>query len=210
MSDTVDTLKQRVVGAFVIISLAVIFLPMIFDEPRVTQSNVIVPVPPRPAYKVIEIEKPLEPKFQELVVDPESNKVVTKLDEVTAAPANVKQVPGEQTAQVNTEPSKPVPVEVKASSSSVKNTPSVSHLPVFKNVWMIQLGVFSDTQNAYNLRDSLRKDGFDGHTKQIELDGKPAIRVFTGPFVDKREAEKIKLQVDKKYKLKSQVIFFDA
>lgn len=205
MSDSVDTLKQRVVGAFVIISLAVIFLPMIFDEPRVTQSNVIVPVPPRPAFKVIEIEKPVEPKFQELAVDPESNKVVARLDEVSAGPVSASEV-----TSVEMQAGKTESEAAKVPASSIKNTPSVSYLPIFKNVWMVQLGTFSQSDNAFGLRDQLRKDGFDGHTKQVDLDGKPAIRVFTGPFVDKREAEKIKLQVDKKYKLKSQVIFFDA
>jgi DedD protein len=75
---------------------------------------------------------------------------------------------------------------------------------------MVQLGTFGQTENAYQLRDQLRKDGFDGHTKKIDLNGSSAIKVFTGPFVDKAEAEKIKLKLDEKYKLESRVIFFDA
>ena len=213
MSDTVDTLKQRVVGAFVIISLAVIFLPMIFDEPRVTQSNVIVPVPPRPAYKVIEIDKPREPKFQELVIDPESQKVVLKNEQVSASTteaSNSSPVDRNKAPEKIEQSTKDASAEPKVTASKSKNTPAVAHLPIFKNVWMVQLGTFSQSDNAYGLRDQLRKDGFDGHTKEIDLDGKPAIRVLTGPFVDKREAEKIQGQVDKKYNLKSQVIFFDA
>ena len=213
MSDTVDTLKQRVVGTFVIISLAVIFLPMIFDEPRVTQSNVIVPVPPRPAYKVIEIDKPREPKFQELVIDPESQKVVLKNEQVSASTteaSNSSPVDRNKAPEKIEQSTKDASAEPKVTASKSKNTPAVAHLPIFKNVWMVQLGTFSQSDNAYGLRDQLRKDGFDGHTKEIDLDGKPAIRVLTGPFVDKREAEKIQGQVDKKYNLKSQVIFFDA
>ena len=227
MSETVDTLKQRVVGAFVIISLAVIFLPMIFDEPRVPQSNIIVPIPPRPDFKVIEIEKPREPKFQELVEDEQTNKVIVRQDQLTSVSAEEVSVTDtgaterSATQQSDTPvPQKPVektPQETTSTESQSKkqdqstpNKPSVAHLPIFKNVWMVQLGTFSQADNAFSLRDQLRKDGFDGHTKEIDLGGKPAIRVFTGPFVDKRQAEKIKQQVDKKYKLESQVIFFDA
>lgn len=209
MSDTVDTLKQRVVGAFVIISLAVIFLPMIFDEPTIPQSNIIVPVPPRPAFKVIEIEKPTKPEFQILEVDKVTQKVFVKQEQLVSQETLVNSKP-EQASQEAVANEK-IPPEQVIIKSKAKSTPEVEHLPIFKNVWMVQLGTFSNTVNAYQLRDSLRKDGFDGHTKKIELsNGKPAVRVFTGPFVDKREAEKIKLIMDQKYKVKSQVIFFDA
>lgn len=221
MSETVDTLKQRVVGAFVIISLAVIFLPMIFDEPRVPQSNIIVPIPPRPDFKVIEIEKPKEPKFQELVVDEQTNKVIPRQEQLVSPAAAAEtsiEAPSTETGNSAEELSddnssravSSKEPEAKKQTDSRFNKPTVADLPIFKNVWMVQLGTFSQTDNAFSLRDQLRKDGFDGHTKEVDLGGKPAIRVFTGPFVDKRQAEKIKQQVDKKYKLNSQVIFFDA
>jgi DedD protein len=220
MSETVDTLKQRVVGAFVIISLAVIFLPMIFDEPRVTQSNIIMPVPPRPDFKVIEIEMPKAPQFEELVVDQETNKVIVKQEQFTSSAGLTDENSKETAAKTSSRTDiQEQPVADSSASSDVtsapaakilNHSPAVAHLPVFKNVWMVQLGTFSQRDNAFSLRDQLRKDGFDGHTKEVDLGGKPAIRVFTGPFVDKKEAEKIKLKVDKKYKLVSQVIFFDA
>ncbi|WP_231872202.1 SPOR domain-containing protein, partial [Oleiphilus sp. HI0128] len=97
-----------------------------------------------------------------------------------------------------------------ASKRPLASKPKVSHLPVFKNIWMVQLGTFSKTENAYKLRDKLRADGFDGHTKEVLLGGKKAIRVFTGPFVKKREAEKTKKKLDQKYKVDSRLIFFDA
>jgi DedD protein len=216
MTDTVDTLKQRVVGAFVIISLAVIFLPMVFDEPRQQESNIIVPVPPRPAFQVKEIERPVKPEFQRLQVNLKTQKVVE--EERSASASNQ--------LKINTDINKAAEAVIKdldvttanANDSSEKvvdismtdSSPKVSHLPVFKNVWMVQLGVFTKTENAYQLRDQVRKDGFDCHTKQIDLNGTTAVKVFSGPFVDKTEAEKMKLKLDKKHKLDTKVIFFDA
>tara|TARA_R110001592_G_scaffold138511_4_gene357620 strand:- start:563 stop:1216 length:654 start_codon:yes stop_codon:yes gene_type:complete len=217
MTDTVDTLKQRVVGAFVIISLAVIFLPMIFDEPHQQQSNIIVPVPDRPSFQIKEIKKPSKPDFQGLEFNLESQKVVEKGSSVSVSrqpegSENSQKVDGilvekqkiteDTSSKVESKPVVDAPISSK--------TPAVSHLPVFKNVWMVQLGTFSQTKNAYQLRDKLRRDGFDGHTKPVEISGGTAIRVFTGPFVDKSEAEKIKIKLDKKYKVDSRVLFFDA
>ena len=75
MSETVDGLKQRLVGAFVILSLAIIFLPMIFDQPRIQSKHEIVPVPPKPAYKTVIIKEPQKPQYKKLEIDPVDKKV---------------------------------------------------------------------------------------------------------------------------------------
>lgn len=216
MTDTVDTLKQRVVGAFVIISLAVIFLPMIFDEPRQQQSNIIVPVPPRPAFQVKEIERPVKPIFKRLQVDLDTQKIVEEESRASSSGQNkvdadiekpdIKQISNAEEVASNIK----VATKEEVIVAVEKRSPKVSHLPVFKNVWMVQLGVFTKTENAYQLRDQVRKDGFDCHTKKIDLNGTNAVKVFSGPFVDKTEAEKMKVKLDKKHKLDTKVIFFDA
>lgn len=216
MTDTVDTLKQRVVGAFVIISLAVIFLPMIFDEPRQQESNIIVPVPPRPAFQVKEINRPVKPTFQRLQVDLDTQKIVEEESNASFSSQNTVETDINKSDDKLISSSEEIKTNIKTPANkevlaSVQNSsPKVSHLPVFKNVWMVQLGVFTKTENAYQLRDQVRKDGFDCHTKKIDLNGTTAVKVFSGPFVDKTEAEKMKLKLDKKHKLDTKVIFFDA
>ncbi len=222
MSETVDSLKQRLVGAFVILSLAIIFLPMIFDKPHNDGRSLLVPVPPKPEYKTIEIATPVQPEFKVLELDSKSNKVVEGENTLVASssPKSVK-----EPKPVTAEPKKVKPKIIAKKTGSLKqenkaakqvnkrpkaSQAKVSHLPVFKNIWMVQLGTFSNSKNAYRLRDKLRGDGFDAHTKEVKLGGKKAIRVFTGPFVKKREAAKTKMKLDQKYKVESQLIFFDA
>jgi len=230
MSETIDGLKQRLVGAFVILSLAVIFLPMIFDKPHSVEKVTVEPVPPKPKFQQIVIEKPSRLKFKVMDVD-KADKKVKKVGQVKPVPVHkpvvkakpsVKEEPVVNKAKVTnktkvakkTSPAKSVQKVVKAKPKPKNKTslskPKVSHLPIFKNIWMVQLGTFSKTKNAYALRDRLRKDGFDGHAKDINIKGKKAVRVFSGPFVNKREAEKIKKKLDKKYKVDSLIIFFDA
>ena len=226
MSETIDGLKQRLVGAFVILSLAVIFLPMIFDEPHSVEKVTVEPVPPKPKFQQIVIEKPSRPKFKMLDID-RADKKIKKIDQVRSVPVLKEVVEAKPSPAADkikatniskvakkTSPEKSVKKVVKAKPKAKTKTrltkPKVSHLPIFKNIWMVQLGTFSKTKNAYALRDRLRKDGFDGHAKDINIKGKKAVRVFSGPFVNRREAEKIKKKLDKKYKVDSLIIYFDA
>ena len=207
MSETIDGLKQRLVGAFVILSLAVIFLPMIFDDPHKVKKVTIESVPPKPNFQNIVIEKPKRPTFKVVDIDPADHKV-KKLDQITS-----KKTTNQESIKpkvVKVAKAKPVKAPAKLSKKSGRTKPTVSHLPIFKNIWMVQLGTFSRTINAYKLRDRLRKDGFDGHAKDIKIKGRKAVRVFSGPFVNRKEAEKVKKKLDKKYKVKSLIIYFDA
>ncbi len=233
MSDSIDSLKQRLVGAFVIVTLAIIFLPMIFDKPHKTASVVVTPIPPKPEFRTIEISKPKQPEFEALAVNPK-NGLVEKLS-ASQSGEESQQADGSSSAKTKAKSSHSVEnlnelnkgsVEQSEPTSSKQRTPqkgsevvvastktkepTVSHLPVFKNVWMVQLGTFTNFKNAYRLRDQLRKDGFDGHTKMITLNGKKAVKVFTGPFVKKREAIKTKKRLDQKYKVDSRIVYFDS
>lgn len=198
--NSIDGLKQRLVGAFVILSLAVIFLPMIFDKPHHAVTSEMVELPPKPTFKEVEVEPVEQPRFEKLVVDPVDDKV--KPQSAVTGSAKVEE-PGDVGTVAQDKP-------VSPKQEKKLETPKVAELPVFKNVWMVQLGTFGNASNAYALRDRLREDGFDGHTKKIKIKGKEAIRVFTGPFVNKREADRIKKRVDEKYKVESLLVHFDA
>lgn len=219
MSDSVEGLKQRLVGAFVILTLAVIFLPMIFDKPHVIGQSKIVPIPPEPDFKTVTITQPTKPKYEVLEVDPADSKVkesseIVKPERkpvaVTARPVASepsKVVDAAEPAVTSSKPTQKNAPQPKTESKP-KSSSSVSQLPVFQNVWMVQLGTFSNKSNAYNLRDRMRRDGFGAHTKVIESKGKRSIRVFSGPYVSKREANKLKKKLDAKYRVKSLVVFF--
>src|SRR5690554_6905154 len=46
----VDGLKQRIIGALVLISLAVIFVPMVFDEPHSERTSISINIPEEPPF----------------------------------------------------------------------------------------------------------------------------------------------------------------
>jgi len=226
MSDSVDGLKQRLVGAFVILSLAVIFLPMIFDKPHSEVGNILETVPSRPDYvpvlaqpaktqaldkHVIErapAPKPLPNSSHDkrasasaTIIESDGSSKVTK--EFIKSTRDTSSI-GQQAGLSSIEELNPLPAK-----TSKQPPPSpMQETKAFRNVWMVQLGTFKNIKNAYGLRDMLRKDGFQAHTKKV--DNKGTTRVLSGPFVNKKDALRMKKKVDEKYKLKSLVIFFKA
>ncbi|MFD2228669.1 SPOR domain-containing protein [Alkalimarinus sediminis] len=231
-----DGLKQRVVGALVIVSLAVIFLPMIFDEPHQPSKTQLIPIPVQSELPVITINSPQKPDFKiiegadEAQANSERQGVQPQKSSTdspdASSEANVSHSASNEAesskkpANVSTEKQNDVAVkdgaEIKSSSIDAKKSnveksdkaTSVFQEKALSNVWMVQLGTFGNHKNAYNLRDSLRKDGFDGHTTKVDKDGKQLVRVFSGPYADKTHADKVKKQLDKKYKLNTLVVHF--
>ena len=196
-----DGLKQRVVGALVIVSLAVIFLPMIFDKPHEASKKQLISIPIQPELPVITIDKPKKPVYT-LVESTSESKTTTK----PAPKPVVTQVAKPAVKSVD----KPVAKKVVSKPSS-KTKPAldpVFNQDLFNNVWMVQLGTFGNHENAAKLRDKLRTKGYDGHTTKLKRDGKVLVRVFSGPYADKTKAAAIKKQIDKKFKVTSLVVYF--
>lgn len=55
--------------------------------------------------------------------------------------------------------------------------------------WMVQVGSFSDPENAAALRDELRQAGFTAHSDRIQVDDRVRYRVRVGPEIDRGAAE---------------------
>lgn len=53
-----DGLKQRIIGAFVLLALAVIFVPVLFDRERIEPVGRLSKIPPAPDVETIEVALP--------------------------------------------------------------------------------------------------------------------------------------------------------
>ena len=217
MSDTVDILKQRLVGAFVILSLAVIFLPMLFDKPHREGAAVVEQVPPRPMRETVVISKPRASDYERRVV--ESEYPESKLPQLVPAQSLSKSSVQElEQTKAATDSSEGASIQAQSETKGTSETKPVVEssdvakrpveTKVYNNVWMVQLGTFSKKENAFALRDKLRGLGIEGHTKPVKSGS--AVRVFAGPFVTKKEALRIKRKVDAEFKVDSLVVFFEA
>jgi len=73
--------------------------------------------------------------------------------------------------------------------------------------WVIQIGSFSQRENALSLRDQLKKQGFKAFVDSMELPGKGTLyRVRVGPELDKQRAEELRNKIDSMNQIHSIVV----
>ncbi len=213
MSETVDSLKQRLVGAFVILSLAVIFLPMLFDKPHRESDAVVEQVPPKPMRETVVISRPTKLDYEKrAVASEEALESESKLPKLVAVQSEAE-VLLDAASDSQSVPTKGIAQEQENEAAETvmneaKSAARIVDTKVYSNVWMVQLGTFSKQENAYALRDRLRAMGINGHTKPLKSGS--ITRVFAGPYVTKKEALRIKRKLDAEFKVDSLVLFFEA
>ncbi|MBD9500159.1 SPOR domain-containing protein [Pseudomonas sp. BGr12] len=209
-------LKQRVVGALVLLALAVIFLPMLFSrEDDVRQVVVEAPVMPKPpAMPTVEVQ-PTE------VPEPQAEDADDAVPPAEAAPAQAPSAPiaslPTQQAQP-TQPKAPVPQPAAPKPAAPAQQPAQAaaaaapvqqpaqrldsnNLPVS---WSVQLASLSNRARADELQKSLRSQGYNAYVRSF--DGMN--RVFVGPVVERAEADRLRDQLGKQQKLNGFVVRF--
>ncbi|MBQ0763980.1 MAG: SPOR domain-containing protein [Marinobacter psychrophilus] len=206
----VDGLKQRIIGALVLISLAVIFVPMIFDEPHSGRNSTSINIPEEPPFPEVSTEPPPQtamPEYQNVsepaAADRASGSGDFKLiEEVTPEPPE----PTMPTAASNTVTPPPV-AEVKPALARPEPNPQTEEefSRSLEGAWVVQLGSFSDADNARRLRDSAREKGYSSHLQEFSRGDTRLTRVFSGPFASKSESEAAKAALDKAFSLNSLV-----
>jgi DedD protein len=175
-----ERLKRRLVGAFVLVSLAVIFLPMLLERPegpevRIDKSN--LPPPPAPAGG-----------FQ-------SNVMPLPDDEPLIPPARAVAPP-------------PAPATVAESEEEpVAGAPERKPEPrTGISAWVVQVASLSNKANADRLEADLRAKGHTAFLEQISVGGRTLFRVRVGPEVDRARAQRTAEKILEQFKLKGQVI----
>lgn len=201
-------LKQRMVGALVLLALAVIFLPMLFTrEDEVRQVVVEVPpMPKAPPAPRVELE-PVAVAVPEPVILPEEPRPSSAVAGApaaavpstpsTAAP-NAPAVSANVPAKPQTANPAPPPAQAKAAEASRLDA---NTLPVS---WSIQLASLSNTANAQALQKTLRSQGYNAYIRHV--DGMN--RVYVGPVIERSEANRLRDQLKRQHNLSGFVVRF--
>ncbi|WP_191489031.1 SPOR domain-containing protein [Pseudomonas sp. FEN] len=206
------TYKQRMVGALVLVALAVIFLPMLFsrqDEQR--QVRVDAPTPPQAAaLPQVKVEAVPVPEPQSLPQEP-----VPSDDEITDTPvpvapaaapaakpaAAVKPAPAAKPAAAPTQTPAQVVAVVPSKLDTTQNRVDPNGLPIS---WSVQLASLSSRDSAESLQKTLRSQGYNAYIRTA--DGKN--RVFVGPLIERAEADRLRDLLGRQQNLKGFVVRF--
>ena len=181
MAATDNKLKQRIVGALVLIALAVVFLPMLFKNEEPVRE-VVVDAPEMPASTAAPQFTADPVAIPEPVVDPAAQdwgEIVEPQEQVAVqvtAPAPV----AKKIEAVNSMPAQPV--TQKPAAVNVAPGIDQNNLPVS---WSIQLANLTNKDNAQALRDTYRQKQYNAYVRSA--DG--THRVLIGPLVKQAEAQ---------------------
>jgi len=190
------SLKQRLLGAVVLIALAVIFVPMFLSRPAPQQSSetVNLAIPPAP-----------DREFQNRVLPVDAAPDAAKnAQTVTSQPLATVETPprpaeiAQPTAPVTTTPApeaaKPEPVAPTPTAEAPKPEP-ITPGRAANGHFFVHLGIYAESKNADDLVATLKQGGFPAFAEASDYQGKRAERVRVGPFEDRAAAEAARLRI---------------
>jgi DedD protein len=188
-------LKQRIVGALVLLALMVIFLPMLLSRQDDLQRVVVdaPAMPQAPSMPQVELDPVSVPQAQLL---PDEPVPMTESEVAATAPPPVAAV--KATAVVAP------PAQVKPPVAEV--TPPASRLDAngLSISWSIQLASLSSRASADSLQNRLRGAGYNAYVRNVE----GMNRVFVGPVIERAEADRLRDQLTRQQKLNGFVVRF--
>ena len=202
-----EPLKRRLIGATVLVSLAIIFLPMLLShKPVARHQGKMAPIPAEPErsfdaslLREIPAEEPqpapAEPEREEPVVA----EPATPVSKATPRPKPVPRLKSRPVAP----PHIPAPETVQAKSRNADKTTAGGS----PTAWVVRVGSFSSRASADKLVKKLRKAGLDTMDPvAVTVKGKRYYRVQVGPQLDKKRAERLLPRVNKIARTKGQVV----
>ncbi|MEJ5058067.1 MULTISPECIES: SPOR domain-containing protein [unclassified Pseudomonas] len=210
--------KQRMVGALVLVALAVIFLPMLFsrqDEQR--QVTVEAPAAPQaPAMPQVQVEPVVVPEPQALPQEPvpsDEDIVQQEASAVPSAPAATAPAPAAKPVT----PPAPAPVPALAAKPATAPAQPITAAPGKPDTtqsrvdanglsvsWSVQLASLANRESAEKLQKTLRSQGYNAYIRSA--DGKN--RVFVGPLIERAEADRLRDLLNRQQNLKGFVVRF--
>lgn len=210
-------LKERLIGASVLVMLAVIFIPMMLDdsvptEHAITQTNIpprpengftsrLIPLPGEPGRKEREVAEPgagagtLAAKE----TGPESRPGGTVIE--TAPRVESEQQPAQGPGPGQDEPAPDIAASVPAPASS-------DHERVGTMAWVVQLGSFSSAGNAKTLSDQAKQAGFAAFVEPLSTDSGVVYRVRVGPELRRSDAAALRDRLKRKLNVDGIVISY--
>lgn len=200
-------LKQRLLGAAVLIALAIIFVPMFFSNspPKQDNTTLALSIPQAP-------ERNFETR--NLSVDSSPKPSTTKPAPMPAAPPAA--INPDKVATVNTgapatfeapdqsassPPAATKPPTAPATATPVAAKPAVAPAPPpaptvqAEGRYVVNLGVYADAGGAAALVAKVKKLGYPAFAEATEYQGKAAQRVRVGPYADRAAAEGVRLKI---------------
>ena len=196
--------RRRLIGAFTLGLLAIVFLPMLFDSaPKKDQANsreIAIQVPPKEGLPPLPAPTP-STSPPAVAITPTPAPPSVPLTAPTASPATAPPSASTAIAKPETkgEPKSAAPAATPAPVAKSATPPPIAAPvkapPLLKQGFVVQIGAFKDAANAQQIVASMKEAKLPVFTDSIATSGGSVTRVRVGPFASKEKADSALAQV---------------
>ena len=172
--------KRRVVGTIVLLALAMIILPQLFDGEGSYQPQVQTRIPERPIITLLPEPQQVRPVMVGESQSPSANAEAENIELTESAVSNNASDP----AEVNSAAS----VTNLSTDTDSRPTLNAAGLP---DGWVVQLGTFGDLDNASKLLTDLLARGYKAYERRSLRDEREMSTILIGPVIVRAEAERL-------------------
>ncbi len=190
-------MKQRLVGAIVLVALAVIFLPMLLDgSGRSGPQDIAIELPEEPQPPTNRLEDTRDLADTSLSGRSQDAEVAS----AGTAPAGTAGSDSEAAAEPAQAAADEPEADGGSGSGSEDSGDAASSAPTADegtqpaadaSGWVIQVGSFTRETNALVLRDRLREADFEAFVERTDGDDSTLWRVRIGPIATREEADRL-------------------
>jgi DedD protein len=223
-------IKQRVLGFVVIVAIAIVFLPMVLDGDN--GRNIAYQTTPKIPARDIKVSELSMPTSTKVMPRPDSS-ANSKGNNQPSVSANDQESDSKQDKLVDNNSSKSNSLTVtnpknnsqQPTKATNENQSDVTQKELLKtttretddtldknafNTYVIQVGSFSNRQNAKRLQEKLRQEKFKVFMRTQKSLGKLVNVVYVGQFKTKQNANAQVSKVEKVAGLKVIILPFEA
>lgn len=197
-----NLVKQRLVGALILVALGVVFWPIIFVARDGDTRELRVAVPEAPPVDLSPLPAPdsaalrRAPRAQARAQGAEQGPAPELFDSDPHVPEPLPALP----ARADTPP----PVSLEPARETLQ-APAIDAdgLPI---AYALQVATIGQRERAEALRDELLKAGYKGYLQRLRRDDRTLYRVLVGPRYQRDDLAPVKEAVDRTWRVESLII----
>jgi DedD protein len=182
-------LKQRLVGAAVLVALGVIFIPVFLDRSALEETGVESHASPQLP----------EEEFSSQVVPLDEDDMTALEKAVTALPQEPIATPDGGEPSEREEVADPSAEETEQEISQTKPRTGVT-------AWVVQVGSFNSVANAEALEARLKADGYKAFVEPLRDGAGTSYRVRIGPELSRSKADELREKLGKQIETRAIVM----
>lgn len=202
-------LKQRLVGAVVLVAVAVIFLPSVLRQQQPEPVDTRSQIPDPPALESLSFAVPEPPPAINPAPEPETmfvpeestQPVVESLEQLTGPVP--EQAPDQALSEALDQESEPSQNSPQTETAAPADSDTSD-----RAAWVIQVASLRSSESARGLRDRLQEQGYKAYVRSVTINGNEVSRVYIGPKLERSAADAIKADIDQQLQVNALVLRF--